>query len=174
MNIFPSMANMCLVAALSVLVFACITTQLFSGTMKNRCVLVNSVTNLTDFSNETYQTDGKHLKICQISNDIQEEYNSLPIKRHPTKDPCQEAYACLKRVNPGDGQVHFDNVIVSSLLIFEMFTLDGWVDTMHLVRRAHGSIYYDPLFVGIVYIGAFFIINLITAVMFNYYAMTKD
>ena len=126
----PSMGKIGLICACSVLIFACVTSQLFSGTLKNRCIKIDSVTNLTSFTDRSYDED----PFCQINLKIQQTYNTLPIIRHPTKDPCNPGYACLKRVNPGDGQVHFDNVLTSSLIIFEMFTLDGWVDVMQLIR----------------------------------------
>jgi hypothetical protein len=51
------MANIGFICAISVLVFACITMQLFSGTLKHRCVEMTSITNSTNYTGEVYQMD---------------------------------------------------------------------------------------------------------------------
>lgn len=48
--------------------------------------------------------------------------------------------------------------------MFEMFTLDGWVDEMYLIRQAMDSKVYDLFFIAVVYIGAFFVVNLVCAI----------
>jgi len=45
-----------------------------------------------------------------------------------------------------------------------MFTMDNWIDMMYLIRRAKKTYLYDMFFVTVVYLGAFFIINLIAAI----------
>ena len=54
-----------------------------------------------------------------------------------------------------------------------MFTMDGWADIMYLIRRAHNSLYYDAFFITVIYVGAFFLMNLVIAVQFQYYNMVK-
>ena len=67
----------------------------------------------------------------------------------------------------------FDNIGISSLIIFSMFTMDNWIDMMYLIRRAKDTYFYDMFFVMVVYLGSFFIINLIAAIQFFYYDALK-
>ena len=52
---------------------------------------------------------------------------------------------------------------------FELITLEGWSDVMYKVRNAHdGSTLWDLFFIASVVLGAFFVLNLMIAVQFNY------
>ena len=52
---------------------------------------------------------------------------------------------------------------------FELITLEGWTDVMYKVRNASGgSMAMDLFFVASVVFGAFFVLNLMIAVQFNY------
>jgi len=88
-------------------------------------------------------------------------------------DKCPDNFACLPRINPANGTIHFDDIISSSVLMFEMFTLDGWSDIMYLVRRANQSNIYDIFFLIVVWVGAFFVVNLVCAIQFQYYDVMK-
>jgi hypothetical protein len=65
-RIYPAMANICFLCIVTVIVFACISMQLFSGSLVKRCVLETTVNPLADtkfnFTGETwYQMDGDAL-----------------------------------------------------------------------------------------------------------------
>ena len=77
---------------------------------------------------------------------------------------CPKNYTCKLYGNPSHGYLSFDNIGISSLIIFSMFTMDNWIDMMYLIRRAKKTYLYDMFFVTVVYLGAFFIINLIAAI----------
>ena len=50
-----------------------------------------------------------------------------------------------------------------------MITLEGWSDVMYKVRNAHGGgVSTDILFILYVVFGAFFVLNLMIAVQFNF------
>ena len=52
---------------------------------------------------------------------------------------------------------------------FELITLEGWSDVMYKVRNAHnGAIGTDLFFILSVIFGAFFVLNLMIAVQFQY------
>ena len=51
--------------------------------------------------------------------------------------------------------------------------MDNWIDMMYLIRRAKDTYFYDMFFVMVVYLGSFFIINLIAAIQFFYYDALK-
>ena len=76
---------------------------------------------------------------------------------------CIEWYA-----NPNSGVTSMDNTLVSALTIFVSITLEGWSDLMYMGRDFSGNMkeFNDIFFIIIVIIGAFFLINLIAAVLF--------
>lgn len=57
---------------------------------------------------------------------------------------------------------------MSALNIFIVITLEGWSDTMYKIRRATGTVAYDIVFILIIFLGCFFILNLMVAVQFSY------
>ena len=68
-----------------------------------------------------------------------------------------------------------DNLLYASLMIFEIITLEGWSDMMYTVRRANnGEFTFDFFFTLVVVTGAFFVLNLMTAVQFNYFERTSE
>ena len=75
----------------------------------------------------------------------------------------------MERENPGVGMQHWDNIGMAVLTQFELITLEGWSDVMYKVRNAHGGdVYWDLFFIASVVFGAFFVLNLMIAVQFNY------
>jgi len=87
-------------------------------------------------------------------------------------DPCpSKQHACLRRENPD--VINFDNIITASVIMFEMFTLDGWTEIMYLIRRANHGYTYDIFFILFVWVGAFFVVNLVCAIQFQYYDVMK-
>jgi hypothetical protein len=42
--------------------------------------------------------------------------------------------------------------------------MDKWAEIMHLIRRAHSSKYYDIFFIIVLYMGGFFLMNLMIAI----------
>jgi hypothetical protein len=56
------------------------------------------------------------------------------------------------------------------LAVFEIVTLEGWTDSMYNIRHAHkNSMVFDSFFFFVVVFGTFFVLNLMTAVQFNYF-----
>jgi hypothetical protein len=52
--------------------------------------------------------------------------------------------------------------------------MDGWTDIMYKIRFSSNSYTYDFFFILAVIVGAFFVINLITAIQFFYYDKIKE
>lgn len=73
------------------------------------------------------------------------------------------------RGNPDVGLVNWDNIFVAVLTQFEMITLEGWSDVMYKVRNAHGGdMTMDIFCIFSVVFGAFFVLNLMIAVQYNF------
>ena len=78
---------------------------------------------------------------------------------------CQEDYFCGKRVlNPNYDVTSFDNIFWAMLLIFQCVTLEGWSDLMVQYQRVY-TYFSFMYFVPLVFIGAFFLLNLTLAVI---------
>lgn len=78
---------------------------------------------------------------------------------------CPGGYFCGKtNENPNYGVTNFDNVMYSVLCVFQSVTLEGWSDIQKDLQKAFTYsiwIYFLPL----VFIGAFFLLNLTLAVI---------
>ena len=78
---------------------------------------------------------------------------------------CPESYYCGKKtLNPNFDVTNFDNIFWALLNVFQCITLEGWSEIMVMYQKA-----YSPLtiffFVPMVFIGAFFLLNLTLAVI---------
>ena len=78
---------------------------------------------------------------------------------------CSEGYFCGKRLlNPNYDVTSFDNIFWALLAIFQCVTLEGWSDIMVLYQKVY-TYYVFLFFVPLVFIGAFFLLNLTLAVI---------
>ena len=68
---------------------------------------------------------------------------------------------------------HFDNILVSWLTIFQCTTMTDWVFTMYDCMDAVSD-WVWLVFVAIVLLGNFFILNLALAVLYYYFTMDKQ
>ena len=66
--------------------------------------------------------------------------------------------------NPNFGVTNFDNILYALLAVFQSVTLEGWSSIMVDVQKCF-SAYIFLFFVPLVFIGAFFLLNLTLAVI---------
>eukprot|EP00347_Sterkiella_histriomuscorum_P004762 403359206 len=80
---------------------------------------------------------------------------------------CPPGYICgMKLLNPNMGVSNFDNIFYSLLTIFQGVTLEGWSYIMlYVMKSTHYLVFL--IFIPIVFVGAFFLLNLTLAVI-NY------
>jgi hypothetical protein len=119
------------------LVFAIAGVQLLSGVMKRRCVQKLLGTALV--------VDGQE-KLCG------------------GQDSCPEGYFCGKSNENLSENSNLDNIFYALLMVFQCTTLEGWSDIQTLYMKSY-SYYIWVFFVLIVFIGAFFLMNLTLAVV---------
>ena len=132
------------------MIFGTVGTQLFGGSMLNRCVIESRSNNGTV----------SYTKVKDIYGDdifCSDQFSG-----------CDQGQACIYWGNPVFGTLSFDNILVSVLNVFEIITLEGWTYVMYEVRHATGSYLYDSFFYFTVIIGSFFILNLMVAVQYSY------
>jgi hypothetical protein len=85
---------------------------------------------------------------------------------------CPEGYFCGKQNdNPAFGVTNCDNIMYALLVVFQCVTLEGWSDIMIMYQQSYNDVAFI-LFLPMVFIGAFFLINLLLAVINSSFSET--
>jgi hypothetical protein len=78
---------------------------------------------------------------------------------------CSPTQVCVKGLsNPEHGTTHFDNLLLAMITTFQCVTLEGWSSVMNDLQRVFGM-WIALFFIPIVFIGAFFFMNLTLVAM---------
>ncbi|XP_078799389.1 voltage-dependent T-type calcium channel subunit alpha-1I isoform X1 [Oryzias latipes] len=75
--------------------------------------------------------------------------------------------------NPHKDAINFDNIAYAWIVIFQVITLEGWVEIMYYVMDAH-SFYNFIYFILLIIVGSFFMINLCLVVIATQFSETKQ
>jgi Ion transport protein len=67
-------------------------------------------------------------------------------------------------MNANFGATNFDNIFYSILMVFVCVTLEGWSDIQRMIQQGMTNVMF-LYFVPLVFIGAFFLLNLTMAVI---------
>uniref|UniRef100_A0A8B9LQJ1 Sodium channel protein n=1 Tax=Astyanax mexicanus TaxID=7994 RepID=A0A8B9LQJ1_ASTMX len=143
-------------------VFALIGLQLFMGNLRQKCVrwpqsngtqnysmelnLYNSTFNWTEYILD----DRKDALLCGNASDAGQ---------------CPEGYTCIKAGrNPDYGYTSFDTFSWAFLSLFRLMTQDFWENLYQQTLRAAGKPYM-VFFVLVIFLGSFYLVNLILAVV---------
>ncbi|XP_071072430.1 sodium channel protein type 1 subunit alpha isoform X11 [Dasypus novemcinctus] len=163
-------------------VFALIGLQLFMGNLRNKCVqwpptnasleehsiernismnyngtLVNET--VVDFDWKSYIQDSRYYYFLEGSSD------ALLCGNSTDAGHCPEGYVCVKAGrNPNYGYTSFDTFSWAFLSLFRLMTQDFWENLYQLTLRAAGKTYMI-FFVLVIFLGSFYLINLILAVV---------
>ncbi|XP_071990859.1 sodium channel protein type 8 subunit alpha isoform X6 [Engystomops pustulosus] len=147
-------------------VFALIGLQLFMGHLRRKCVVW------------PINMDDQYLANGSRGFDFEEYINNETnfYKLHGAVDPilcgngtdagqCPEGYTCMKAGrNPNYGYTNFDTFSWAFLALFRLMTQDFWENLYQLVLRASGKTYMI-FFVLVIFVGSFYLVNLILAVV---------
>ncbi|KAM9321608.1 sodium channel protein type 8 subunit alpha [Gastrophryne carolinensis] len=147
-------------------VFALIGLQLFMGHLRRKCVYwpINM--------DEQYLANGS--KGFDFDEYINNDTNFYKV--HGAIDPllcgngtdagqCPEGYTCMKAgKNPNYGYTNFDTFSWAFLALFRLMTQDYWENLYQLTLRASGKTYMI-FFVLVIFVGSFYLVNLILAVV---------
>uniref|UniRef100_A0A8C2XFV6 Sodium channel protein n=1 Tax=Cyclopterus lumpus TaxID=8103 RepID=A0A8C2XFV6_CYCLU len=141
-------------------VFALIGLQLFMGNLRQKCVIWPI--NIT----ELYPVNGsKQFDWAEyIMNDS--TFPSLvKIQFCISFRRCPEGFTCMKAGrNPNYGYTSFDSFGWAFLTLFRLMTQDFWENLYMLTLRAAGKTYMI-FFVLVIFVGSFYLVNLILAVV---------
>ncbi|XP_043549833.1 sodium channel, voltage-gated, type I-like, alpha isoform X1 [Chiloscyllium plagiosum] len=159
-------------------VFALIGLQLFMGNLKHKCVrwpppasyfipinrslsLNDTMTNETEFifNYEEYIEDDRNQYFLEDAKD------ALLCGNGSDAGQCPTGYLCLKAGrNPNYGYTSFDTFSWAFLSLFRLMTQDFWENLYQLTLRAAGKTYMI-FFVLVIFLGSFYLVNLILAVV---------
>uniref|UniRef100_A0A7N8WP42 Sodium channel protein n=1 Tax=Mastacembelus armatus TaxID=205130 RepID=A0A7N8WP42_9TELE len=148
------MVDVMILTVFALSVFALVGLQLFMGNLRHKCVRWPIKTNETEYienSENYYFLDGSQdALLCGNSSDA---------------GTCPEGYTCMKAGrNPNFGYTSFDSFGWAFLALFRLMTQDYWENLFQLILRAAGKTYM-LFFVVIIFLGSFYLINLILAVV---------
>ncbi|KAM6474331.1 sodium channel protein type 8 subunit alpha isoform 5-T7 [Liasis olivaceus] len=147
-------------------VFALIGLQLFMGNLRNKCVIWPIDLNETYLENGTKGFDWE-----EYSNNMSNFYvlpgslDALLCGNSSDAGQCPEGYTCMKAGrNPNYGYTSFDTFSWAFLALFRLMTQDFWENLYQLTLRAAGKTYMI-FFVLVIFVGSFYLVNLILAVV---------
>uniref|UniRef100_A0A8C1L4F9 Sodium channel protein n=1 Tax=Cyprinus carpio TaxID=7962 RepID=A0A8C1L4F9_CYPCA len=163
------LADVMILTVFCLSVFALIGLQLFMGNLRQKCI------KSFDWSNSD------NLTVLFNHTDINENYYYVPGHMDPLlcgnssdAGKCPEGYTCLKAgPNPNYGYTSYDNFAWAFLALFRLMTQDFWENLFQLTLRAAGKTYMI-FFVVIIFLGSFYLINLILAVVAMAYAEQNE
>uniref|UniRef100_A0A8C0VS41 Sodium channel protein n=2 Tax=Passeriformes TaxID=9126 RepID=A0A8C0VS41_CYACU len=163
-------------------VFALIGLQLFMGNLRNKCLQwpPENFTLETNITAQLNSTIGEN--VPQLNSTIGENGTLVNSTVTPfdwkgyiedeskyclrgRDNTCPEGYTCVKAGrNPNYGYTSFDTFSWAFLSLFRLMTQDFWENLYQLTLRAAGKTYMI-FFVLVIFLGSFYLINLILAVV---------
>ncbi|KAM6189989.1 sodium channel protein type 4 subunit alpha [Sarcoramphus papa] len=185
-------------------VFALIGLQLFMGNLRQKCVrwpplndtllgdlgldndtLANTTlySNFTDSIASNFTSNFTSNSTFDFEAYINDEANyyflegaldALLCGNSSDAGKCPEGYQCMKAGrNPNYGYTSYDTFSWAFLALFRLMTQDYWENLFQLTLRAAGKTYMI-FFVVVIFLGSFYLINLILAVVAMAYAEQND
>ncbi|XP_036124092.1 voltage-dependent T-type calcium channel subunit alpha-1G isoform X16 [Molossus molossus] len=199
LDTLPMLGNVLLLCFFVFFIFGIVGVQLWAGLLRNRCFLPENFSLPLSVDLERYyqtENEDENPFICsQPRENGMRSCRSVPTLRGEGGggSPCgldYEAYnsssntTCVNwnqyytncsagEHNPFKGAINFDNIGYAWIAIFQVITLEGWVDIMYFVMDAH-SFYNFIYFILLIIVGSFFMINLCLVVIATQFSETKQ
>ncbi|KAF6116028.1 sodium voltage-gated channel alpha subunit 3 [Phyllostomus discolor] len=152
-----NLRNKCLQWPPSDSAFESNTTSFFTGTMDSNGTFVNVT--MSTFNWKDYIEDDSHFYVLDGQKD------PLLCGNGSDAGQCPEGYICVKAGrNPNYGYTSFDTFSWAFLSLFRLMTQDYWENLYQLTLRAAGKTYMI-FFVLVIFLGSFYLVNLILAVV---------
>ncbi|XP_034046818.1 voltage-dependent T-type calcium channel subunit alpha-1I isoform X2 [Thalassophryne amazonica] len=200
LDTLPMLGNVLLLCFFVFFIFGIVGVQLWAGLLRNRCFLGEDIRTIYNMSISPYYMteDGEDSPfICSAPrengmlrcHDVPPYSNGkaecLLVAPHQSLGPVGASVnGCVNwnqyynvcrpgERNPHKGAVNFDNIGYAWIAIFQVITLEGWVDIMYYVMDAH-SFYNFIYFILLIIVGSFFMINLCLVVIATQFSETKQ
>ncbi|KAM7370577.1 hypothetical protein PAMP_010109 [Pampus punctatissimus] len=184
------MVDVMILTVFALAVFALVGLQLFMGNLRQKCVrwpietnettveffnITSIFNNTLSFNNTMGVNDTAHSNstfnfVEYIENPENQYYlegslDALICGNSSDAGRCPEGYTCMKAGrNPNYGYTSFDSFGWAFLALFRLMTQDYWENLFQLILRAAGKTYM-LFFVVVIFLGSFYLINLILAVV---------
>ncbi|XP_042355724.1 sodium channel, voltage gated, type VIII, alpha subunit b [Plectropomus leopardus] len=147
-------------------VFALIGLQLFMGNLRQKCVIWPI--NMTEqyLANGSRGFDwGEYIMNDTNFYILPGQLDALLCGNSSDSGRCPEGFTCMKAGrNPNYGYTSFDSFGWAFLTLFRLMTQDFWENLYMLTLRAAGKTYMI-FFVLVIFVGSFYLVNLILAVV---------
>uniref|UniRef100_H3DBT9 Calcium voltage-gated channel subunit alpha1 Ib n=1 Tax=Tetraodon nigroviridis TaxID=99883 RepID=H3DBT9_TETNG len=153
LDTLPMLGNVLLLCFFVFFIFGIIGVQLWAGLLRNRCYPEEN------FTLETLSERVRESMLRKLG-----EGRSWDIRG----SRCHTGHS-----NPHKEAINFDNIAYAWIVIFQVITLEGWVEIMYYVMDAH-SFYNFIYFILLIIVGSFFMINLCLVVIATQFSETKQ
>ncbi|KAM7394509.1 hypothetical protein PAMP_021307 [Pampus punctatissimus] len=203
LDTLPMLGNVLALCFFVFFIFGIVGVQLWAGLLRNRCFMGEDIKTRYNISflSGYYRPDGTddHPFICSTDRDngmlrcsdvprrrVDGTFCFLgPEEARPERGlRVDEPVSCVNwfryynecragEINPHKGAINFDNIGYAWIAIFQVITLEGWVDIMYYVMDAH-SFYNFIYFIFLIIVGSFFMINLCLVVIATQFSETKQ
>uniref|UniRef100_H2YFL9 Ion transport domain-containing protein n=1 Tax=Ciona savignyi TaxID=51511 RepID=H2YFL9_CIOSA len=203
LDTLPMLGNVLMLCSFVFFIFGVVAVQLWEGTLRQRCFLdpnINLGNPLTPIFHSSleiapfYSRGEEDLAICSLPMDSGEFHcsdrsiitpftveNITCSKKH---EPFSGTPMCIDwnqymntckagDSNPSLGSINFDNIMYAWVAIFQVISLEGWVDIMYYLMDGY-SFYSFIYFILLIVIGSFFMINLCLVVIATQFSETKQ
>ncbi|NXI97058.1 SCN5A protein, partial [Psophia crepitans] len=152
------LANVMILTVFCLSVFALIGLQLFKGNLRQKCIRNSTVFNKVPYIlNKTWESYEMFANDTEGTSDI--------LLCGPGAGICPPDYVCLKiGPNPDYGFTSFDTFGWAFLSLFRLMTQDLWERLYQQTLRASGKVYI-LFFMLVIFLGSFYLVNLILAVV---------
>ncbi|MBN3271579.1 SC4AA protein, partial [Polyodon spathula] len=181
------LADVMILTVFCLSVFALIGLQLFMGNLRQKCVKWPPPVNDTwvadgyslGYNNTDNSTVGGFDWNEYINNNdnyyfLEGSLDALLCGNSSDAGKCPEGFVCMKAGrNPNYGYTSYDTFSWAFLSLFRLMTQDFWENLFQLTLRAAGKTYMI-FFVVIIFLGSFYLINLILAVVAMAYAEQNE
>ncbi|XP_061820991.1 sodium channel protein type 5 subunit alpha-like [Nerophis lumbriciformis] len=167
------LADVMILTVFCLSVFALIGLQLFMGNLRQKCVrstahCVNESlpANASFFCNNKTWTSMRHFRNDEDNfYKVEGAKDALICGHSSDAGKCPDGFECLKAGrNPNYGYTSFDTFGWAFLSLFRLMTQDYWENLYHQTLRSAGKAYM-VFFVVVIFLGSFYLVNLILAVV---------
>uniref|UniRef100_A0A3B4GMV0 Sodium channel protein n=1 Tax=Pundamilia nyererei TaxID=303518 RepID=A0A3B4GMV0_9CICH len=167
------LADVMILTVFCLSVFALIGLQLFMGLLRQKCVrslshcVNSSFSPNTSFicNNRTWSSTEDFLSSEDNFYKVEGAKDALICGYGSDAGKCPEGFDCLKvGRNPNYGYTSFDTFGWAFLALFRLMTQDYWEKLFHQTLRSAGKTYMI-FFVLVIFMGSFYLVNLILAVV---------
>ncbi|CAB1434025.1 unnamed protein product [Pleuronectes platessa] len=167
------LADVMILTVFCLSVFALIGLQLFMGLLRQKCVrnlahcANSSYSANTSFfcNNRTWSSRDDFLSSEDNFYKVEGEKDALICGYGSDAGKCPDGFDCLKvGRNPNYGYTSFDSFGWAFLALFRLMTQDYWEKLFHQTLRSAGKTYMI-FFVLVIFLGSFYLVNLILAVV---------